>query len=98
MLIESSFSLYMNERDFFTSSNRMEVSVAVKITLRLVIVVHVKTVTTIFKRLILLGVNLVTVIQPARSMETLGVILQMASATARPMSEVSLLCIPNQKI
>ena len=76
----------------------MEVSAVVKITLRPVIVVHVKTVTTIFKRLILLGVNLVTVIQPARSMGTLGVTLQMASATAKPMSEVSFSRIPSQKM
>ena len=92
------FTVYVNKRDVFTFSNRMEVSVAVKITLRLVIVVHVKTVTTIFKRLILLGVNHATVLQPAHSMETLGVTLQMASATARPMLGVSFSRIPSQKM
>ena len=76
------------ERDF-SFSNRLEVSAAAKIALRPVIVVRVKTVTSIFKRLIQLGVNPVTVIQPAHSMETLSVTLQKASATARLMSEVS---------
>ena len=79
----------MRIRETLSFSNRLEVSVAAKIALRPVIVVRAKTVTSIFKRLIPLGVNLVTVIQPAPSMETLSVTLQMASATARQMSEVS---------